>query len=95
MSSVTNLATVAHKLSCDAARRRGPHLVRKRYLDFPVVRRLVANGERARTWDAHLHGRPGLLASCYNAAGEYRDVFGVPRIAKSDPPPQPTVIERD
>ena len=58
------------------------------YLDNPTVHALVLNGERARTWDAALRGRPGLFASAYvradNAAArpEYEDTMGVQAISK-------------
>mmetsp|Transcript_10819 Transcript_10819/g.20136 ORF Transcript_10819/g.20136 Transcript_10819/m.20136 type:complete len:929 (+) Transcript_10819:69-2855(+) len=51
------------------------------YTDNELVARVLANGERARTWNSKLKGIPGLLASCYTADHHYKDVFGVPSIS--------------
>merc|ERR1712157_408058 len=35
------------------------------YLDNTIVHQVFVNGEKARTWNSHIKGIPGLLASCY------------------------------
>lgn len=47
------------------------------YRDNPLVARVLANGERARTWNSHLRRIPGLLASTFTIDGRYVDRFGI------------------
>lgn len=51
------------------------------YTDHALVKRVLANGERARTWNSHLLGIPGLLGSCYLANGNYCDTQGIPSVS--------------
>jgi hypothetical protein len=51
------------------------------YLDDPLVRRVVNNGERARTWNSKLKGIPGLMGSCWDSDGVYIDRFGIVSIS--------------
>lgn len=46
-----------------------------------LVGRIVRNGERARTWHSKLNGYSGLMGSCYNWKGNYKDIFGIPQLA--------------
>lgn len=55
------------------------------YLQQPLAARVFANGERARTWNSHLKGIPGLLGSCYNSDMKYSDCQGIPCVAKGFP----------
>jgi len=59
------------------------------YTDNEHARRVLANGERARTWNSKLKGIPGLLASAYNSNHQYIDRYGVESISMGYPePPQ-------
>lgn len=56
------------------------------YLRVPIAARVLANAERARTWDAALSGLPGLLASVNDVSDsesipDYASACGVPSIA--------------
>lgn len=47
------------------------------YTDNHLVARLLRNGEKARTWNSHLHNVPGLYGSCYAPAKSSLDDGGV------------------
>lgn len=56
------------------------------YLRVPIAARVLANAERARTWDAALSGLPGLLASVNDVSSsesipDYASACGIPSIA--------------
>jgi len=56
------------------------------YLGNDDVRRLFKNGERARTWDAHLRGLGGMMAAAYRPADDggnevYMDTLGIQSIS--------------
>lgn len=50
------------------------------YTDHTIVARVLANGERARTWNSRLLGIPGLLASTFSIDGRYIG-FGIQSIS--------------
>merc|ERR550514_1751155 len=61
------------------------------YLDNDQVRRIVRNGERARTWDARLRGLGGLMAAAYRPQDSgnpvYFDTYGIQSISYGYPEP--------
>jgi len=65
------------------------------YLEVPLVKRLVLNCEKARTWNAKLRGLPGLLASVYIRAEsaavspQYRDTMGIVELSSGGYTPAP------
>jgi len=51
------------------------------YTDDELVAQVLANGEKARTWNSKLKNLPGLMGSCYNWKGKYIDRYGIREVS--------------
>lgn len=59
------------------------------YTDNALVAQVLANGEKARTWNSKLKKIPGLMGSCYCWNGQYKDTYGIRSISMGYVEPLP------